>query len=606
MRFHLNLLFTILLFIPFTLSSQENTKAIVLTEGTRSLSIRNGTQFFVDKGGELTIDQVVTKDFLSTQGKINFGISHDTIWLAFKVFNTSTKSDWFLEFNTHKFYTLELYRSQDGNIPELTYAYTYEDAFSEREVLEPQLAFKQVISQGSEVSFFLRIRSENSLEIPLVIHSQQAYHVKMTRMKILYGGVYGILISMFFYNLFTFFFLRDKNYLYFTLYVVLYTVYLSALSGLGAKILWPYVQGRWTTIFSAVFGGLSLGVGCYLTREFLQTKLRQPLMDKILKLLALLGILLSVIIFIFKDFTISFIYGNVIGTLILLSIVWIAILSLSKGYRPALFFLLSYSTIIVAQVCYSLLSLGPFGDLFLLKHLNQFAPVLQVMLLSLSLSYRFNIMRKEIDKSQVLALEAETALAEKLELIVQQRTLELREANENLRTLSHQDPQTGLYNRRFFEQTYNTEWKRHGRESLPLSIIMCDIDHFKEYNDAAGHQAGDDCILKISNALDGCARRDSDVIARYGGEEFIIILPQMGEDAVVNVAQSVKDKVDSLKLPHLGIPGQQVTISLGVSTIIPSSAVKPELLIEQADKALYISKETGRNRITYHNERGKK
>jgi diguanylate cyclase len=597
--FKLNFLLIFLL-LTYTLPAEDSfRRPFILSNETGSVPISGHAEYYLEKEGTLTLEDVLSKEYTHQKEDLNFGLTDSAVWLRFSTKNQSSEENWILEFNIHKFYTVEVYTGIDDNQLFLTHSYSYTRPFNEREIKEPYLAFPIDIPEESELFFYIRVQSQNSLEIPLILHSCDSYFQKMMRMKSLYSTIYGILIAMLVYNIFIYFFLRDKNYLNYIAYVFIYTLYLSALNGYGANYLWPYIQGRWTTIFSAVFGGLSLGIGCYLTREFLQTRTRFPLGDKILKILTFSGLFLSIIIFIFKKFMISFIYGNLIGTIILLSIVIISFISFSRGYKPALYFLISYSTIIIAQVAYSLLSIGPFGDHFFLKNLNQYAPVFQMTLLSLSLSYRFHLMRIEKDEALASALRAETRFSEGLEEKVQERTRELKEANRKLESLSFVDSLSGLYNRRFFEKALQTEWKRHGRENLELSLIMCDIDHFKEYNDTAGHQAGDQCIREISRTLNDTARRESDVVARYGGEEFIIILPQTDSDEVKEMALRVKESIDSLSIPHPAYPGKYVTISLGISTMRPDLSNNQEMLIALADKALYKSKNEGRNRITY-------
>ena len=589
-----------LLIFPFMLFAEDSTDhPLILTNKVGSLSVKGNVEFFLDKEGTLSLDDIPSWESAGQEDDLNFGLTHDIVWLKFSAVNNSLKEKWVLEFNIHKFYTVEIFTSLMGEKPKRSHSYSYKQPFSEREILEPYLAFPVDIPSGNEMTFILKIQSENSLEVPLLLHSSESYFLKITRMKSLYSTIYGILIAMLVYNIFIYLFLRDRNYLYYIAYVFVYAIYLSALNGYGASYLWPFIEGRGTTIFSAVFGGISLSLGCFMTREFLQTKEKLPISDKVLKILAVMGFLLSIIIFIFNRFMISFIYGNLIGTVILLSIVVITIISFLKGYKPALYFFFSYSTIIVAQIIYSLISIGPFHDHLLLRNLNQYAPVFQMVLLSLSLSYRFNLMRIEKDKAQAAVLKTEINFATGLEEKVNERTRELKEANDKLRSLSYIDSMTGLSNRRYVEKILKVEWKRHERENLSLSIIMCDIDYFKEYNDTMGHQAGDDCIQQISQALMKSGRREFDVSARYGGDEFILILPQMDSTNVVNIAQSIKSRVDSLKIPHPAYPGQFVTVSLGVSSMIPSTEKKSEMLIESADIALYKSKENGRNRITY-------
>jgi len=560
----------------------------------------------MDAKGEYSINEVSSPSSLlkfssSTDENLEFGLTDSFVWLRFRVKNDSDITDWILEFNIHKFYTVEIYSSQGGEAISLEKAFCYTQPFAQREIQEANLAFSQEIMPGAEKIFYIKIKSENSLVIPLILHSKENYLKKMNHMQNLWSAFYGILVVMFLYNILIYFFLRDRNYLYYVVYVFVYSIYLSALSGIGAKYIWPFVEGRWTTVFSAIFGGLSLAVGCYLTREFLQTRRRNPRLDKMLIVLAFFGAVLSMVNIIFEKFMIAFIYGNVIGTIILLASVVISIISLVKGYKPALYFLFSYITVIAGQLFYSLISLGTFKDYLFLKNINQFAPVFQVVLLSLSLAYRFNIMRMEKDQAQAVALEAEAKLSENLEDKVQERTRELESANIKLELLSNIDGLTGLYNRRYFDDIIKSEWKRLRRGKLSLSLIMCDIDYFKKFNDTAGHQAGDDCLCKISSTIKSAARRASDITARYGGEEFVVVLPQMDSVGAKKVAKLIAKKINSLGLSHPAFPDRTVTLSIGVATMFPSLGGNPERIIAAADQGLYTSKKKGRNKITVIN-----
>lgn len=175
---------------------------------------------------------------------------------------------------------------------------------------------------------------------------------------------------------------------------------------------------------------------------------------------------------------------------------------------------------------------------------------------------------------------------------------ELQRANQELAKLSQTDSLTGIFNRSVFDSNIRTEWDRCKRHFIPLSLIMIDIDFFKAYNDNYGHQAGDDCLRQIAGELSDCARRSDDTTARYGGEEFAVILPYMGEEGSLKVAEQMRRKVEELKIPHEYSPiSKYVTISLGVCTVIPSGKPSVEEFIRGADRALYEAKKGNRNNV---------
>jgi diguanylate cyclase (GGDEF)-like protein len=166
------------------------------------------------------------------------------------------------------------------------------------------------------------------------------------------------------------------------------------------------------------------------------------------------------------------------------------------------------------------------------------------------------------------------------------------------------DGLTQIANRRRFDEYLLQEWTRHIRMQLPLSLLICDVDHFKLYNDGQGHQAGDECLKSVAKAINQCYRA-GDLVARYGGEEFAMILPQTNRAGAVQVAQRVRAAVAAAALPHPASPiCDRVTVSIGVASITPppQAPSDPRTLIEQADRHLYLAKKRGRNQVSYEHE----
>jgi len=187
--------------------------------------------------------------------------------------------------------------------------------------------------------------------------------------------------------------------------------------------------------------------------------------------------------------------------------------------------------------------------------------------------------------------------AKVLELETLQSKLE--ESNEKLHQLSSLDGLTDIPNRRFFDETMTREWQRGTRSQKPLSMILADIDHFKAYNDSYGHVMGDDCLKRVAKGLRKSILRDVDTIARYGGEEFAAILPETDETGAVLIIQRMLESIKNLKIDHRASPtAGHVTVSFGLSTMIPNKDLRPTHLIESADSALYLAKNSGRNTYT--------
>jgi diguanylate cyclase (GGDEF)-like protein len=173
----------------------------------------------------------------------------------------------------------------------------------------------------------------------------------------------------------------------------------------------------------------------------------------------------------------------------------------------------------------------------------------------------------------------------------------LKKANQRLQELAIVDDLTQIANRRHFYAYFHQEWPRLLRENAPMSVILCDIDHFKLYNDTYLHLAGDECLQKVAHAINSSVKRPADLVARYGGEEFGVILPNTLIEGGLILAEDIRLRVQDLKIPHARSPvDKYVSLSLGVSGIIPSNDFPPEMLIGWADEALYEAKRLGRNR----------
>ena len=179
----------------------------------------------------------------------------------------------------------------------------------------------------------------------------------------------------------------------------------------------------------------------------------------------------------------------------------------------------------------------------------------------------------------------------------------LIEAVEELKELATKDSLTGIGNRRFFDEYLEKEWKRAQRDKCPFSLVMIDLDFFKFYNDAYGHQKGDDCLKEVAKAIEGAMKRPADLAARFGGEEFALLLPETSSKGAMRLSEGLRKSIFDLNLEHKNNPnGSRVTVSMGVATMIVDTGADFKNLISKADKALYAAKNNGRNQVSQFNE----
>lgn len=179
---------------------------------------------------------------------------------------------------------------------------------------------------------------------------------------------------------------------------------------------------------------------------------------------------------------------------------------------------------------------------------------------------------------------------------------ELESANVELKRLADVDGLTGLANRRYMDRFLRHEMARCARNSEPLSVIMCDIDEFKLYNDFYGHLKGDDCIKMIASTLVEASKRATDLVARFGGEEFALILPNTTETDAISLAEVIREKVQAKNFLHeKSSVADHVTLSIGIYNQVPTIMLESDAYLNLADKALYHAKQTGRNKVvSYH------
>lgn len=200
-----------------------------------------------------------------------------------------------------------------------------------------------------------------------------------------------------------------------------------------------------------------------------------------------------------------------------------------------------------------------------------------------------NLLRSHAAEQQLVALNRQ----------LQQQKQQLETANQTLHYLANYDSLTEVKNRRCFNEYLDTEWRRLAREEAPLSLIMCDIDYFKLYNDTYGHQAGDECLRKVAGVLRNAVKRPADLVARYGGEEFAVVLPNTDIEGAARVAEFIRAEVLGLQIVHAkSAVCEYVTLSLGVACCIPTLILQPGTLIAIADEELYRAKKTGRDRVS--------
>jgi diguanylate cyclase (GGDEF)-like protein len=197
-----------------------------------------------------------------------------------------------------------------------------------------------------------------------------------------------------------------------------------------------------------------------------------------------------------------------------------------------------------------------------------------------------------------IKLHAYSAEVERTNRQLEDIRRQLEDRNRLLERLSAIDTLTQIANRRRFDAVLRQEWRRASRDDAPLSVVFCDIDFFKLFNDTYGHQKGDECLVRVAQAMDEAINRPADLVARYGGEEFVALLVDTDAEGARLVAERMRERVERLGIEHrASSAAPHLTVSLGVATVPSAADLRPEDLVRSADQALYAAKQGGRNRV---------
>jgi diguanylate cyclase len=451
------------------------------------------------------------------------------------------------------------------------------------------------LAEGEDATVILRVHSTSSVQVPLTLWQERPYFVH-DQDRLLGQGLYvGTMVVMALYNLFLFFVLRDRTYLYYVAAVLSTVTFMASLRGLTFQHLWPDATAWANHAIIISISGIVVFSALFAIR-LLRLRKHLPFFYRTLMALAGVSTVLAVL-------TPLVSYSH----LIRVNIVVVFFASLCglvagglrwrRGDATAKIYTLAWSSMLMGAILMALNKFGMIPQNVLTENAVQIGSALEVVLLSFALAARFNEERRLRFEAQQLALDTQRQANETLELRVQERTEELEEANRKLAEISATDQLTGLRNRRHLDVVMREEFARCQRHQRPLAVLLMDIDHFKRFNDDYGHLVGDDCLRRVAGALQIGIRWPSDRLARWGGEEFCMILPETDAEGARIVAERVRGAVEAMVFEVEGrrVP---VTVSIGVCAQVPDGQIEMRQLITLADEALYASKAAGRNRVT--------
>lgn len=601
--------------------------AVELTPGMNAQLNATGFEYWIEEVPLSGDDMMAQADGLQWQKvdrpTINLHIQKHPVWVRFPVHNTQAEAaTWFLLMPWIMLSRVELHVQQaDGHWRDALVA-GYQ---IERDVLPLNYrlpVFPLQLGADEKAMVYLRVSSKAVMFLPLLMKTPEQFDQYQDHANIAYGLGFGILLAMMLYNLSLFIFVRDRTYLFYSLYVFSVIFYELALTGYGMRYLWGdfswiranaySLSAESSFLMAALFGRKFLRLvkygGWYLRlNNFLLAYWTFAIICNVLGWIAVLTYTANLMALI------TCVIG--LGTAIAL---W------RKGNGSARYFTIAWTFIILSTFIVVLMMQGAVPFNVVTEGLQMMAFAIELLLLSFALAEQINRERQKTDLARQLSLMAMRELSEErkekmemqakamaqqkqhneeLELRVLDRTAELERtmknlelANRELAKLSVTDPLTRLNNRRYFDETLQAELSRAVRIEQPLALILVDIDHFKSINDRYGHLVGDECLKLVAATLKTAVNRSTDLVARYGGEEFAVVLPATSEQDAVAMANRIRAAIEDVKFIH---GGKRIAISasLGVAGKTPTSFDTPGRFITAADEALYRAKEAGRNQV---------
>ena len=604
-QFFYFLLYFIICSLLHTNPVLADSELVTLSDGVASYDLSRIIEVLEDRDGQWHLDDIVSgtaaDQFKSHQsaGALNFGITESAIWLRFRWHNPLNETRTFLLHAENPLIDeLDVYFLDDKK--QIKQVWQTGDArpFSNRANAQRSFVFELTLPPQQTGFVYIRIQAVNALYFPATLWHPNAFYVHLESSHIAWGIYFGIMLIIAFYNALLFISIRERTYLYYVLYIVSIIIFQAAVSGLFT-FYFNDVSPWWVNRAPLLTNPLSICCASLFISSFLELHKYSPLANKLVKLIFLTGIGLMASVLLTNELHVIERWTQGFDAIAVFTAIAAAILTWHRGLRAARFFLLAWIVLLLGVLVSIFHSVGLLPSMWFTTYAVCIGSVLETVLLSFAMADRVNTLRQDKEASHEENMRLQKNFNQTLEAEVVERTQALELANKALEKLSNLDGLTQIYNRRFFDERLKQECQRLYWQKMPLSLVMCDIDHFKNFNDAYGHQAGDDCIKAVAEIIASSTKRIHDVPARYGGEEFAIILPQITSKEAYIVAERIKNELDKRALKHdHSLIKPTVSMSFGVASIMPDVDDDGKRLIALADKALYLSKDDGRDRIT--------
>jgi len=562
-------MFKLLTFFVLLFSSLQSAD-LTITDGFEKYD--NFTlKYYYDENSLLKIDDIETIDFKETLlSQFTMGYKYDNVWFKIEIENHSKNEDFVLYFTESIWSTLDLYTNQSGqwkvqknglNIP-----------VSERSITDSSPAFNIHVSTGNRSVFYIKGNTIASQIGEFQLYSKKEFfnptRITMTEWYTIYAFVLFIFILL---NLYNFVMIKERVYAYYILYIFITIVFCLMHGGVYISLGFP----NWEEGLH-VLGQLVLFALLLFSIEFLKLQETFPSMKKVFNYLALGSFFFALLLS--QNLPYSTVASNVFFSGTLLFIVYVAVRVLKNGFDGAKYYLIALMLFLPTMAMMAMNFNGMLANNDFTRYTFLAGGFVEIFLFTILLTNRYMNINKT---NNLLTL----------------KTVELENMRKQLTIEATTDVLSGLYNRRYFYDISQKYYDTAKRYDQALSVLMIDIDKFKNINDTYGHDIGDN-IIEASGKVLTQITRNKDVVARYGGEEFIVLLAETKIDQAVALAERIRVDIENNHIRLDSGEEVHVTVSIGVTELNHLNDRDIEETIKRCDKALYQSKDNGRNMVS--------
>ena len=533
-------------------------------------------KYYYDENSLLDIDDIEKIDFKeSLPSQFTMGYKYDNIWFKIEIENKSENEDFVLYFTESIWSTLDLYMKQNSKWK--VQKNGLDIPLNEREITDSSPAFNIHIASGSKTVLYIKGNTIASQIGEFQLYSKKEFfnpsRMTITEWYAIYAFVLFIFILLNLYNLIM---IKERIYAYYIMYVFIYIVFSFMHSGVYISLGFPNWQEG-----LHVLGQLVLFALLLFTIEFLNLHQTYPVMKKVFRYLSFGALFFALLLS--QNLPYSTIASNVYFSGTLLFIVYVAVRVLKNGFDGAKYYLIALMLFLPAMAMMAMNFNAMLVNNDFTRYTFLAGAFVEIFLFTILLTNRYMNIN---ETNNLLTI----------------KTVELENVRRQLTIEATTDVLSGLYNRRYFYDISKKYYDTAKRYNQDLSLLMIDIDKFKDVNDTYGHDVGDD-IIEASGKILTKITRNSDVVARYGGEEFIVLLSETGIDKAIEFAERIRLDFENNDFILDNGEVVHVTVSIGVTELNNTNDKSIEETIKRSDKALYESKNSGRNVVTAHHLR---